>query len=112
MLSAEEIVEEVYGKVKSTFGTKITLDNVVSLVTEVMSHANSLKDAPGPKKKRVATEVIRRLIAEVDQDVLPPEVTAAINLLLPNLIDEIISVFKHQVDLGSVGRKAKKFLCC
>lgn len=109
---ADELVDEVYAAVRRTFGSEITLENVASLVTEVMEAVNTVKDAPGPKKKRIATAVINKLLAEASDDVVTPEVTAVIRLILPNLIDSIISAFKHQVDLSSIEKKTRKFLWC
>lgn len=112
--SAEEIANNIYERVRHTFGQQITPENVMVLVLETMAASEKVGSIPGPKRKSIATAVVHRLLDEIPEDAENRDlIIGAVKLILPGAIDAIISAAKGQVELG---RKVKKacsgFFCC
>lgn len=107
----ESIFEELYSLAKWALNEKegvISITNVINLVTSTMESAERFRDISGPQKKEVVVNVLDKLVEEIPatQDD-KPAIQYSIKLLLPNIIDSIVSATKGQLDLNRTLRVSK-----
>lgn len=109
----DEVVDKVVNQVRKTFGNRFTSGNVATLISEAMEACETFRVASGPKKKSIVIAAIEKIAEEsIDDDTL----RAATTLLVPSIIDSLISAYKKQIDLGTepvvqIARKCR-WLCC
>lgn len=116
--AVDELVDEVYGTVKSGFRSRVTPDNVVVLITEAMMAVERIQQSyekfhalSGPAKKDVVLEVLERLVSELPVGRAEKDaIVSAVNLLAPSVIDTIVSASKGQFDLNATVERAGA--CC
>ena len=95
--SVDEIVDRLVKQVRHTFGNRITPGNIARLVSEAMETCETFNVASGPKKKDIVIAAVSRILEEtVDDETL----RSAASLVLPSIIDTLISAYKKQVDFG------------
>lgn len=111
--SAEDVANGVYSQLRRAFGPAATITpaNAMTLVIEAMELCEQIRGLAGPKRKKVATEVVFRMLEDIPADTEGREVTvAAVKLLLPSVIDAIVSAAKGQVQIAKAAAATKK--CC
>lgn len=124
--SAAAFVNRVYDRVSHTFGQTFNASDVVSLVSETMEAIEVLRvedggTISGPKKKKIAVEVINRLLDEIPDGASDRAlIVSAGKMLAPGIIDVVTAAFKGQVKLGEAVDAAadaakgclQRFCCC
>ena len=113
----DEAFRRVYDAAKRTVGSRITVANVVVLITDVMRAVESVSPSAGltgPEKKALATYAIETLINELVSEDSKDMVQAAVSMLLPGMIDAIVSAAKGQTGLAEPARRGvpRLFSCC
>ena len=112
----QQYVDQIYSQIKSSFITKnVTVGSIALILTTAMSGAEHLTGLSGPQKKQLVIYTVNRLLEEVPIDATEK---TTIQLLIPSVIDMVISATKHQLDLNSegkpslLGRICQYFGCC
>ena len=116
-IELRDTVDAIFGVLGEMFGNfrKIDGSNVVSVIVKTMELVNGY-DLSGPDKKDIVMVVVERVL-----EVLPMESEAkaalrvAVRLILPNLIDVVISAARHVFDLdkdGHISKDEVKEVCC
>jgi hypothetical protein len=104
----KSLADILYEQVKKSFTTAPTAANVVNLITATMMAAEKLPKISGPAKKELVTSVVDRFVGEIPDSVdAKPVIKASVVLLLPSIVDTIVSAAKGQLDIN-----AAKTSCC
>jgi len=117
-ISRREAFVRVYDAAKQMVGDSITTQNAVTLIAEVMRAVESVSShagLTGPEKKALAIDVVDVLVDELVPEHSRGLVKGAVSLLMPGVIDAIVSAAKGQ--LGFAVEQARRgasalFPCC
>jgi hypothetical protein len=100
----DPLVKEIYELVKSSFNQEINANTIALLVPSVIyviEKNTKDKNIDGAYKKSIALSVIKLIVKEVDMD---PETKAYVeqfvNLTAPTVIDTMIKIANHEINLG------------
>ena len=109
--SAEAALDALYDQVRATFTGRVSVASVLNIATYTMAAVEKLGGMSGPQKKDSVVHVIARLVGELPADQEDREaIQAAVRLLLPSIIDTIVSATKGQIDINA--NQSKKLGCC
>jgi hypothetical protein len=104
-LGMQAIVDALYGQVKDRIILKdVKPSNVMIMLTYGMTAVEKQKGLTGPEKKEVVVHLVRRLVGEIpgdDEDKVALQ--AAVELLLPPLIDTLVAASRGKLDLNKDG---------
>jgi hypothetical protein len=104
-------VNDIYSKIKhwTDGGKKVSVASISILVLEIIQFTEKIS-MHGEKKKKVAMEVIERLIKESDQED-KDELLVIVRMIVPDLIDTLISVDKKEMIIKTKKKLESCFMC-
>lgn len=107
------ISDKLYNSLSSLVGDeKITTDNIVSIATNLMQIVDTYPELKGVEKKSMIMHVLKRFVRDrLDGDV-ENTVIMFIDLLLPSVIDTIVSVDKKEIVVKIHKSLKSCFSCC
>ena len=103
--SMQAIVDALYDQIKDRIVLKdVKPSNVMIMLTCVMTAVEKQKKLSGPEKKEVVVHLVRRLVGEIPGDDEDKQaLQAAVELLLPPLIDTLVAASRGKLDLNKDG---------
>jgi hypothetical protein len=101
----QAVVDSSYEEVKRHITIKdVKPSNIMIMLTRAMSVVDRVKGLSGPEKKEVVVHLVRRLLDEIPGDSEEKGLLrAAVELILPPLIDTLVAASRGKLDLNSDG---------
>ena len=101
-----ELVGQLCAEVKKAVDLQtITPESIFKMLMSVMGLVERQKQLSGPQKKQAVIDVVNRLVDEIPAEAEEKAaIMSAIQLLLPSLIDTIVSVSLGELDINGDGR--------
>ena len=99
------IIDALYGQIKNRIILQdVKPSNVMIILTCVMAACEKQKSLSGPEKKEAVVYLVRRFVGEIPGDNGDRQtLQAAVELLLPPLIDTLIAATRGKLDLNKDG---------
>ena len=101
----QAIVDALYDQIKERIVLKdIKASNAMLLLTFTMAAVEKQKQLSGPEKKEVVVSLVGRLVGEIPGDIEDKlALQAAVELILPPLIDTLVAATRGKLDLNKDG---------
>lgn len=105
--SRPEASDDLYDAVKERFlSGKVKPTNIINIITFVMTLVERKQGLSGPEKKELVISLVEHFLAEATKGSSDEEklaLQAAVQLLLPPMIDSIVSATRGQLDINRDG---------
>lgn len=111
---SDPLTRKLYDTISETARDGVSTSNILNIITYSMATVEKFRGVPGPQKRDMVLQVIRRVVNEH----APAEDRDAINSMIalfgPGVIDSLVSATKGQLNINAIAKKVRGCFasCC
>ena len=108
-----KLIQPLYNKLLSILnGKTINTYNIVSISINLMKFVELYPKLPGRQKKNIVLYVLNKFAIDYLDGEDETVVTTFIDLILPSMIDSVISIDRKELTIGITKNIKRLFTCC